>query len=190
MAVCALAESGLVTTPGKQVRSSGSNYPSAGRAYYLENKFFDSDFTPLPWLFELHLRRYGLHRSPSRGGRAWQRGCWRPPSPRVFRFFLSDGCRLISYKCLVAHKSLAADCVRIVRNSCLGILQDHPSSGISRIDSHLPYYAAGVRSDSTMARMSRFSRTRVRRSPVSRTATSTMARPKSSARMTWLGNSA
>ena len=41
----------------------------------------------------------------------------------------------------------------------------------------------------TMARISRFSRTRLRRSPVPLIMTSTMARPRSSARITWLGNS-
>ena len=50
-------------------------------------------------------------------------------------------------------------------------------------------YPVGALCESTMARMSRFSKTRLRRSPVSRTATSTMARPKSSARIAWLGNS-
>jgi len=42
----------------------------------------------------------------------------------------------------------------------------------------------------SMARMSRFSRTRLRRcSPAPRTTTSTMASAKSSARITWFGNS-
>jgi hypothetical protein len=40
-----------------------------------------------------------------------------------------------------------------------------------------------------MARMSRFSKTGPPCFPVPRTATSTMARAKSSARITWLGNS-
>ena len=42
---------------------------------------------------------------------------------------------------------------------------------------------------STMARMSRFSKTTPPRSPLPPTATSTMARARSSARITWLGNS-
>ena len=46
-----------------------------------------------------------------------------------------------------------------------------------------------IGSNSTIARISRFSKTRLRDSPVLLIATSTMARPKSSARMTWLGNS-
>jgi hypothetical protein len=41
---------------------------------------------------------------------------------------------------------------------------------------------------STMAWMSRFSKMNPRRSAVSRTATPIMARAKSSARITWLGN--
>ena len=40
----------------------------------------------------------------------------------------------------------------------------------------------------TIARMSRFSRTRLRLFPAPRTTTSTMAPAKSSARITWLGN--
>src|SRR6266404_3581973 len=44
--------------------------------------------------------------------------------------------------------------------------------------------------DSTIARISRFSKTRCSRSPRFRIVTSTMARAKSSARITWFGNSA
>jgi 3-oxoacyl-[acyl-carrier protein] reductase len=50
----------------------------------------------------------------------------------------------------------------------------------------LPYGTA----DSTMARMSWFSKTRPPRWPVSLTTTSTMARAKSSARITWFGKTA
>src|SRR5580693_9325925 len=37
-------------------------------------------FAPLPFFFELLLRRHELRRSLRRGGRAWRRDCWRPPS--------------------------------------------------------------------------------------------------------------
>ncbi len=47
----------------------------------------------------------------------------------------------------------------------------------------------GNHRDLTIARMSRFSKTTPPRSAASRTATSTMARAKSSAGITWLGNS-
>jgi hypothetical protein len=52
----------------------------------------------------------------------------------------------------------------------------------------LARYPLGGR-ESTIVRMSRFSKITLRCSPVPSTATSTIAQPKSSARITWLGNS-
>jgi hypothetical protein len=51
-------------------------------------------------------------------------------------------------------------------------------------------FPAGVYSDSTIARISRFSKTEFPGSPFLRTTTSTIARAKSSARITWFGKSA
>jgi hypothetical protein len=53
---------------------------------------------------------------------------------------------------------------------------------------HLALSRAGI-CDLTMARMSRFSKTTLWRSCVWRSTTSTIAQPKSSAPMTWFGNS-
>jgi len=58
------------------------------------------------------------------------------------------------------------------------------------IDPHPLDYPARVRSDSTIARISRFSKTEFPGSPFPRTTTSTIARAKLSARITWFGKSA
>src|SRR5262249_25061333 len=75
-------------------------------------------------------------------------------------------------------------------NDCADLREDRPPT--------LPAAAGFVISNrdrgdgsatySAMARISRFSKTRLSAFAVSRTATSTMARAKSSARITWLGN--
>ncbi len=65
-----------------------------------------------------------------------------------------------------------------------------PTSGPPRFCDHVfQVQGPGYCPPSIIARMSRFSKTKLRRSPVSWMATSTIARAKSSARITSLGNS-